>query len=102
MGEIYAQALEASGFEVERQLGIGPRDNTQAAITGGQVDMVPEYIGSLERGVPAYRRLGRDTPSPRRRAGVGRSDRAGVHAGPGSQRLRGAALRRPSSTGSRR
>jgi len=47
MGEIYAQALEASGFEVERQLGIGPRDNTQAAITSGQVDLVPEYIGSL-------------------------------------------------------
>lgn len=31
----------------QRQLGIGPRDNTQAAITGGQVDLVPEYIGSL-------------------------------------------------------
>jgi len=31
----------------QRQLGIGPRDNTQAAITGGQVDLVPEHIGSL-------------------------------------------------------
>ncbi len=47
MGEIYAQAREARGFEVQRQLGIGPRDNTQSAITGGQVDLVPEYIGSL-------------------------------------------------------
>lgn len=47
MGEIYAQALEANGYEVQRQLGIGPRDNTQAALTGGQVDLVPEYIGSM-------------------------------------------------------
>lgn len=47
MAEIYAQALEAGGYEVERQLGIGPRDNTQAALASGQVDLVPEYIGSL-------------------------------------------------------
>lgn len=47
MGEIYAQALEANGYEIRRQLGIGPRDNTQAAITSGQVDLLPEYIGSL-------------------------------------------------------
>jgi len=47
MGEIYAQALEAKGYQVQRQLGIGPRDNTQAALAGGQVDLVPEYIGSL-------------------------------------------------------
>ncbi|MBA2632812.1 MAG: hypothetical protein H0U86_07425 [Chloroflexi bacterium] len=50
MGEIYAQALEARGFEVQRQLGIGPRDNTQAAITGGQVDLVPVGSSCYRRG----------------------------------------------------
>lgn len=47
MGEIYAQALEANGYTVERTLGIGPRDTTQPAIETGQIDLEPEYIGSL-------------------------------------------------------
>jgi len=46
MGEIYAQVLEAHGYTVERKLGLGTRDIVQAAIQGGQVDLVPEYIGS--------------------------------------------------------
>jgi osmoprotectant transport system substrate-binding protein len=47
MAEIYAQALEANGYEVERRLGIGPRDTTQPAIESGEIDLEPEYIGSL-------------------------------------------------------
>ncbi|MCA1588593.1 MAG: ABC transporter substrate-binding protein [Chloroflexi bacterium] len=47
MAEIYAQALEANGYTVERKLGIGPRDTTQPAIEGGEFDLEPEYIGSL-------------------------------------------------------
>jgi len=47
MGEIYAQALEANGYTVERKLGIGPRDTTQPAIESGEIDLEPEYIGSL-------------------------------------------------------
>ena len=47
MAEIYAQALEANGYTVERNLGIGPRDTTQPAIEGGDIDLQPEYIGSL-------------------------------------------------------
>lgn len=49
MGEIYAQALEAGGFTVERNLGIGTREQTWPALTSGQIDMMPEYIGSLTR-----------------------------------------------------
>lgn len=45
--EIYAQALEANGYSVERKLGIGPRDTTQPAIESGEFDLQPEYIGSL-------------------------------------------------------
>ncbi|HET8777437.1 MAG TPA: ABC transporter substrate-binding protein [Candidatus Limnocylindria bacterium] len=47
MAEIYAQALEANGFTVERSLGIGTREQTYPALTSGQIDMMPEYIGSL-------------------------------------------------------
>lgn len=46
MGEIYAQVLEANGYTVERNLGLGARDVTAAAIESGQIDMKPEYIGS--------------------------------------------------------
>ncbi len=45
VAEIYAQALEAKGFTVERQLELGPRDTTHAAITSGEINMVPEYLG---------------------------------------------------------
>jgi osmoprotectant transport system substrate-binding protein len=47
MAEIYAQTLEANGFTVERNLGIGTREETYPALSSGQIDMMPEYIGSL-------------------------------------------------------
>ena len=46
MGEIYAQALESAGYPVERNLGIGTREQTQPALEDGQLDLMPEYIGS--------------------------------------------------------
>lgn len=46
MGEIYAQVLENAGYTVERNLGLGARDVTSAAIESGQIDLKPEYIGS--------------------------------------------------------
>lgn len=47
VGEIYAQALEAKGYPVERHLNIGARDAYLAALNSGEVDLVPEYINSL-------------------------------------------------------
>jgi osmoprotectant transport system substrate-binding protein len=46
MAEIYAQALENAGYTVERSLGLGTREQTQPAIEEGQIDLLPEYIGS--------------------------------------------------------
>jgi osmoprotectant transport system substrate-binding protein len=46
IAEIYAQALEAQGFSVERKLELGARDVRFAAFTSGEVNLVPEYIGS--------------------------------------------------------
>lgn len=46
MAEIYAQALEGAGYTVDRQLGLGSRDTRAPAFEEGQVDLVPEYVGS--------------------------------------------------------
>ena len=46
MGEIYAQALEANGYTVTRNLGLGARKVTTPALESGQIDLKPEYIGS--------------------------------------------------------
>jgi osmoprotectant transport system substrate-binding protein len=46
MGELYAQALEAAGFQVDRQFGLGVRADMLAAFQDAQVDLVPEYVGS--------------------------------------------------------
>ncbi len=46
VAEIYAQVLEANGYTVERNLGLGARDVTSPAIESGQIDLKPEYLGS--------------------------------------------------------
>ena len=46
LGEIYAQALEAEGFNVKRQLGIGARELVEPSLERGLVELVPEYAGS--------------------------------------------------------
>ncbi len=46
MAEIYAQALEAAGFGVERQMAIGTREARVEAFESAQIDLVPEYVGS--------------------------------------------------------
>jgi osmoprotectant transport system substrate-binding protein len=47
LGELYAQALEARGFRVVREFGIGPRELVEPALQTGLVELVPEYAGSL-------------------------------------------------------
>jgi osmoprotectant transport system substrate-binding protein len=47
LGEIYAQALEAEGFEVEKNLDVGTRDQYLDALEKEEIDLVPEYIGAL-------------------------------------------------------
>ncbi len=46
MAELYAQALEAAGYKVTRSLGLGSRQDRAPAFEAGQVDLVPEYVGS--------------------------------------------------------
>lgn len=47
IAEIYAQALEAAGYEVERKFRIGQRDAYLPELESGAVDLFPEYTGNL-------------------------------------------------------
>ncbi|MGB5936860.1 MAG: ABC transporter substrate-binding protein [Ornithinimicrobium sp.] len=47
LGEIYTQALEAEGIEVETKFNIGPRQQTIPALQDGSINLIPEYNGNL-------------------------------------------------------
>ncbi len=46
VAEIYAQVLEDKGYDVERSLNIGNREIYGPALESGELDLVPEYVGS--------------------------------------------------------
>jgi len=46
LGEVYAQALEAAGFKVERKLNLGDEQVIYKALKAGQLDGYPEYTGT--------------------------------------------------------
>jgi osmoprotectant transport system substrate-binding protein len=47
VAEMYAQVLENAGYEVERQLDLKSREILQPAMRDGEIDLAPEYTGSL-------------------------------------------------------
>jgi len=47
VAEMYAQVLEEAGYSVKRQLDLGSREIIQPAIKKGEIDIAPEYLGSL-------------------------------------------------------
>jgi osmoprotectant transport system substrate-binding protein len=47
IAEIYAQALEANGFKIRRQFGIGSRETYVPAVKDHSIDLIPEYTGNL-------------------------------------------------------
>ena len=46
IAELYAQALEGGGIDVVRLGAIGPREVVAPALEQGQIDVVPEYVGT--------------------------------------------------------
>jgi osmoprotectant transport system substrate-binding protein len=46
LGELYAQALQANGFNVEKKLDLGSEQIADKALQNGQIDMYPEYTGT--------------------------------------------------------
>lgn len=47
IAEIYALALEANGFDISRQYGIGSREAYIPAVKDHSIDLIPEYTGNL-------------------------------------------------------
>jgi osmoprotectant transport system substrate-binding protein len=47
IAEIYAEALQANGFDIGRRMGIGSRETYIPALKDHSIDLVPEYIGNL-------------------------------------------------------
>lgn len=44
---MYAQVLENGGYDVTEESGIGARDVYFPALEGGEIDVVPEFVGTL-------------------------------------------------------
>jgi glycine betaine/choline ABC-type transport system substrate-binding protein len=47
VAEMYAQVLEDAGYSVDRQTELGSREILYPALKNGEVDLAPEYLGSL-------------------------------------------------------
>lgn len=47
VAEMYAQVLEDAGYTVDRQTELGSREILYPALKNGEVDVAPEYLGSL-------------------------------------------------------
>jgi osmoprotectant transport system substrate-binding protein len=48
VAEIYAQALEQAGYTVERKMNLGNREVVKPALESGEIDLVPEYVGTID------------------------------------------------------
>ncbi|HEY6057400.1 MAG TPA: glycine betaine ABC transporter substrate-binding protein, partial [Candidatus Limnocylindrales bacterium] len=46
LGELFAQRLEANGFEVERKFQLGNREIVFPALQSGQIDVLAEYAAT--------------------------------------------------------
>jgi osmoprotectant transport system substrate-binding protein len=44
---MYAEVLEDAGYDVERNFGIGSRETYFPALEEGEIDVVPEFVGTL-------------------------------------------------------
>ncbi|MBB1509425.1 ABC transporter substrate-binding protein [Tessaracoccus sp. MC1756] len=53
IAELYAQALEAEGYTVDRQFQIGQRETYLPELEAGKIDVFPEYTGNLLQYVDA-------------------------------------------------
>lgn len=47
LGEIYYQAIDNAGLDVDKSFSIGPRQQTIPALQDGSINLMPEYNGNL-------------------------------------------------------
>ena len=64
VAELYAAALEAAGFKVERKINLGATLVAHEALSTGAIDLYPEYTGT---GLGAVMKAARCRPRPTRR-----------------------------------
>jgi osmoprotectant transport system substrate-binding protein len=57
LGELYTQALKAQGYNVTLKGNIGTTELTYKALQSGQIDMYPEYDGTLLSAVYGYTKV---------------------------------------------
>ncbi len=62
LGELYAQTLEANGFNIERQLNLGSEQIADQALQNGQIDFYPEYTGTALVALLGYEGENPSTP----------------------------------------
>ena len=95
LGEIYAQALAAAGYDVSTQLNLGDEKTALKALEGGDISAYPEYTGTALLsffGVTADKLPNDETEGLRRGEGGVRQEephRAATHAVRELQRGRG-------------
>ena len=56
LGEIYAQALTAAGYDVSTELNLGDEKTALKALEGGDISAYPEYTGTALLSFFGYRR----------------------------------------------
>jgi osmoprotectant transport system substrate-binding protein len=47
LGEVYAQAFQAAGYKVKKELNLGDEQTALKALKGGQISGYPEYTGTI-------------------------------------------------------
>jgi len=57
LGQLYAQALKAKGFTINLKSEIGSSEIIYKALTSGQIDLYPEYTGTLLSAVAEQTKL---------------------------------------------
>jgi osmoprotectant transport system substrate-binding protein len=65
LGNMYAQALEANGFDAETKLDLGSEQIADKALQSGQIDLYPEYTGTALVAIVPFKGNPADLNSPK-------------------------------------
>ncbi|HJQ28150.1 MAG TPA: glycine betaine ABC transporter substrate-binding protein [Rubrobacter sp.] len=65
LGNMYAQALEANGFNAETKLDLGSEQIADKALQNGQIDLYPEYTGTSLVAIVPYKGNPADLNTPK-------------------------------------
>ena len=65
LGNMYAQALEANGFNAETKLDLGSEQIADKALQSGQIDLYPEYTGTALVAIVPYKGNPADLDTPK-------------------------------------